>query len=162
MTHKVSMAINGESYDFDIPPNWTLLELIREHVNLRGTKDACRQGTCGSCTVLIDGVPRRACLELAVRCGDKEVRTVESLEVDGTLHRLQQAFIDEGAVQCGFCTSGMLMTAVAFLEETPEPTERQVREALIGNLCRCTGYTPIVRAVLAASSPPKHSGELGA
>ena len=153
VTHKLSMAINGEEYDFDIPVNWTLLHLLREHVNLRGTKDACRQGTCGSCTVLVDGVPKRACLELAVRCDDKQIRTVEGLEVDGKLHRLQQAFIDEGAVQCGFCTAGMLMMASAFLEQTPHPTEQQVREALVGILCRCTGYNRIVRAVLAAAVP---------
>lgn len=161
MTHKLSMAINGEDHDFDVPANWTLLELLREHANLRGTKDACRQGTCGSCTVLIDGVPKRACLELAVRCDDTNVQTVEGMEVDGKLDRLQRAFIDEGAVQCGFCTSGMLMTATAFLAETPNPTEQQVREALVGNLCRCTGYTGIVRAVLAAAEQPENSSELG-
>ncbi len=160
MTHKLAMTINGEEHDFDIPANWTLLQLLRDHVNLRGTKDACRQGTCGSCTVLIDGVPKRACLELAVRCDNKQIQTVEGLQVDGKLHRLQQAFIDEGAVQCGFCTSGMLMMASAFLEETPHPSESQVREALVGNLCRCTGYTSIVRAVLAAAEHPEPAGEL--
>jgi carbon-monoxide dehydrogenase small subunit len=156
------MTINGETHDLDVPANWTLLHLLRDHLSLNGTKDACRQGTCGSCTVLIDGVPRRACLELAVRCDNAEIRTVEGLEVDGKLHPLQQAFIDEGAVQCGFCTAGMLMTATAFLDETPQPTEHQVREALVGNLCRCTGYTRIVRAVMTAAKQPGPSAEPGA
>ena len=116
-----------------------------------GTKDGCRQGVCGSCTVLVDGIPVRACLQLAVRCEGKRITTIEGLTVDGRLHRLQQAFIDAGAVQCGYCTPGMLMMASAFLDENPSPTEEQVCEALVGNLCRCTGYKRIVRAVLAAS-----------
>ncbi len=146
----LSLTINGEDHELDVPANWTLLQLLKDELGLIGTKDGCRQGACGSCTVLVDGIPIRACLQLAVRCRAKRVTTIEGLKVDGKLHWLQQAFIDAGAVQCGYCTPGMLMMASAFLDENPNPTEHQVREALIGNLCRCTGYNRIVRAVMAA------------
>ena len=147
----LSLTVNGEFREVSIPANRTLYQLVKEDLNLVGTKDGCRQGVCGSCTVMVDGVPVRSCLTLAVRCEGKHVTTVEGLKSNGMLHPLQQAFIDEGAVQCGFCTPGMLITAVAFLKENPRPTEEEVREALIGNLCRCTGYVRIVRAVMAAS-----------
>ena len=146
----LSLTINDEDHELDVPANWTLLQLLKDGLGLIGTKDGCRQGVCGSCTVLADGIPIRACLQLAVRCRGKRVTTIEGLKVDGKLHWLQQAFIDAGAVQCGYCTPGMLMMASAFLDENPNPTEHQVREALIGNLCRCTGYNRIVRAVMAA------------
>ncbi len=146
----LSLTINGEHHELDVPANWTLLQLLKDELGLIGTKDGCRQGVCGSCTVLADGIPIRACLQLAVRCRGKRVTTIEGLKVDGKLHWLQQAFIDAGAVQCGYCTPGMLMMASAFLDENPNPTENQVREALIGNLCRCTGYNRIVGAVMAA------------
>ena len=132
-------------------PHWTLLQLLGDVVGLTGTKNGCSQGVCGACTVLLDGEPVRACLLLAVRADGRRVTTVEGLGADGALHRLQQTFVDEGAVQCGFCTPGMLMVALALLEENPRPTEMEVRDALIGNLCRCTGYARIVRAVLAAA-----------
>ncbi len=128
-----------------------MYQLLKEELGLVGTKDGCRQGVCGSCTVLVDGLPVRSCLTLAVRCAGKHVTTVEGLKSNGKLHPLQQAFIDEGAVQCGFCTPGMLIMAAAFLKQNPEPTEEAVREALLGNLCRCTGYARILRAVMAAS-----------
>lgn len=147
----LSLTVNGEFREVSIPANRTLYQLVKEDLNLVGTKDGCRQGVCGSCTVMVDGVPVRSCLTLAVRCEGKHVTTVEGLKSNGMLHPLQQAFIDEGAVQCGFCTPGMLITAAAFLNENPRPTEEEVREALIGNLCRCTGYVRIVRAVMAAS-----------
>lgn len=146
----LSLTINGEDHELDVPVNWTLLQLLKDELGLIGTKDGCRQGVCGSCTILVDGIPVRACLQLAVRCEGKRITTIEGLTVDGRLHRLQQAFIDAGAVQCGYCTPGMLMMASAFLDDNPNPTEHQVREALIGNLCRCTGYNRIVRAVMAA------------
>ncbi len=146
----LSLTINDEDHELDVPVNWTLLQLLKDELGLIGTKDGCRQGACGSCTVLVDGIPIRACLQLAVRCQGKRVTTIEGLKVDGKLHWLQQAFIDAGAVQCGYCTPGMLMMASAFLDDNPNPTEHQVREALIGNLCRCTGYNRIVRAVMAA------------
>ena len=154
MTQSLSLKVNDDVWEVSIPANRTLYQLIKEDLNLVGTKDGCRQGVCGSCTVMVDGVPVRSCLTLAVRCQGKHVTTVEGLKSNGMLHPLQQAFIDEGAVQCGFCTPGMLITAAAFLKETPKPTEEEVREALIGNLCRCTGYARIIRAVMTASRNP--------
>lgn len=161
MTQLLTLTINGEEHKLGTPANWTLLQLLKDGLGLIGTKDGCRQGVCGSCTVLVDGIPVRACLQLAVRCHGKHVTTIEGLKVDGKLHRLQQAFIDAGAVQCGFCTPGMLMMATAFLDENPSPTEEQVREALVGNLCRCTGYNRIVGAVLATASHSASAPEAG-
>jgi len=149
--HRLSLTVNGVAYELDVPSHRTLFQVLREDLELAGTKDACRQGVCGSCTVHIDGVPMRSCLALAVRCEGRHVTTVEGLETDDRIAPLQQAFMDAGAVQCGYCTPGMLMMASALLEANPDPTETEVREALIGNLCRCTGYAPIVRAVLAAA-----------
>jgi carbon-monoxide dehydrogenase small subunit len=152
------LTVNGEAQELDVRDNRTLIEVLRDDLELTGTKDACRQGVCGSCTVLVDGVPIRSCLTLAVRCEGKHVTTVEGLRRDGRLDRLQQAFIDAGAVQCGYCTPGMLMMATALLRENPAPTADDVREHLIGNLCRCTGYQRIVRAVLAASAGEHATG----
>ena len=151
MTQPISVTVNGETLTLDVADNWTLFHLIKDELGLIGTKDGCRQGVCGSCTVLVDGVPVRSCMALAARCGGKTVTTIEGLRVNGELHPLQQAFIDAGAVQCGYCTPGILLTMAAYLEENPTPTEDEVREALIGNLCRCTGYARIVRAVMKAS-----------
>lgn len=148
---KMAVTINGESHELDVSVNKTLIDLIKDDLGLVGTKDGCRQGVCGACTVLVDGVPIRSCLELAIRCDGKHITTVEGLREAGSLHPLQQAFIDAGAVQCGYCTPGMLMMATAFLKENPNPTEEEVREALIGNICRCTGYTGSVQAVLAVA-----------
>ena len=150
MKQTVAFTVNGRPYEVDVPVNWTLLRLLRDELGLIGTKDGCSQGVCGACTVLLDGVTVRACLSLAVRVDGCNVTTVEGLKQDGKLHRLQQAFMDQGAVQCGFCTPGMLLSSAALLEENPTPNEDEVREALVGNLCRCTGYTRIVRAVVAA------------
>jgi carbon-monoxide dehydrogenase small subunit len=147
----LSLTVNGEVREVSTRANRTLYQVIKEDLNLVGTKDGCHQGVCGSCTVMVDGTPVRSCLTLAVRFHGKHVTTVEGLKSNGRLHPLQQAFIDEGAVQCGFCTPGMLITAVAFLKENPSPTEDEVRHALLGNLCRCTGYARIIRAVMAAS-----------
>jgi carbon-monoxide dehydrogenase small subunit len=146
----VALTVNGTPYEVEVPVNWTLLRLLRDELGLIGTKDGCSQGVCGACTVLLDGVTVRACLSLAVRADGCSLTTVEGLKQDGKLHRLQQAFMDQGAVQCGYCTPGMLLSSAALLEENPEPDEEEVREALVGNLCRCTGYTRIVRAVVAA------------
>ena len=151
MTQRLSLTVNGVKHELDVPANRTLFHLLREDLDLVGAKDGCRQGVCGSCTVLVDGVPIRSCLALAVRYEGRHVTTVEGLKVDGKLDRLQQEFVNAGAVQCGYCTPGILMVATALLAENPVPTEEEVREGLIGNLCRCTGYTRIVRAVLAAS-----------
>ena len=148
---KMAVTINGESHELDVSVNKTLIDLIKDDLGLVGTKDGCRQGVCGACTVLVDGVPIRSCLELAIRCNGKQITTVEGLREVDSLHPLQQAFIDAGAVQCGYCTPGMLMMATAFLKENPNPTEEEVREALIGSICRCTGYTGSVQAVLAVA-----------
>jgi aerobic-type carbon monoxide dehydrogenase small subunit (CoxS/CutS family) len=151
MMQSLTLTVNDEAREVSIPVNRSLYQLIKEELALVGTKDGCRQGVCGACTVLVDGLPVRSCLTLAVRCAGKHVTTVEGLKSNGKLHPLQQAFIDEGAVQCGFCTPGMLIMASAFLKQNPEPTEEEIREALLGNLCRCTGYARILRAVMAAS-----------
>ena len=145
---KLAITINGEPRDIEIPVNTTLIDLINNDLGLIGTKDGCRQGVCGACTVLVDDVPVRSCLALAVRFQGKNITTVEGLRDAGRLHPLQQAFIDNGAVQCGYCTPGFLMMAVAFLKENPTPTEEKIREALVGNICRCTGYSGSVRAVM--------------
>jgi len=143
------LSVNGEEYDIYIPPNRTLLEVLREELELTGTKEGCGEGVCGSCTVLCDGFPIRSCLTLAAEVQGTEITTVEGLKnEDGQLDLVQQSFIDRGAVQCGFCTPGMLMSAKAFLNRNPSPSEDDVRKGLSGNICRCTGYTKIVEAIM--------------
>jgi carbon-monoxide dehydrogenase small subunit len=151
----VSLCVNGEWSELAVKPRTTLVEAIREQLGLTGTKASCASGTCGACTVLVDGRPVLGCLTLAIECDGAQVRTVEDLARDGKLNALQEAFLDHGAVQCGFCTPGMLISATALLAESPSPTSDEVRIALSGNLCRCTGYHGIVEAVLdvAGSSP---------
>jgi len=152
MNRSIAVTVNGEALTVDIKDNWTLFHLIKDNLGLIGTKDGCRQGVCGSCTVLVDGMPVRSCMALAARCDGKVVTTIEGLRENGELHPLQQAFVDAGAVQCGFCTPGILLTMAAYLKEHPSPSEDDVREALIGNLCRCTGYARIIRAVMKVSA----------
>jgi aerobic-type carbon monoxide dehydrogenase small subunit (CoxS/CutS family) len=147
----LTFTLNGRPCATDAPDHWTVLDLLRDGLSLMGTKYGCGEGVCGTCTVLADGRPLRACLVLAAHVRGRELVTVEGLEVDGRLDRLQTAFVELGAAQCGFCTPGMLLSAKALLAERPAPTEDEVREALAGNLCRCTGYTKIVEAVLAAA-----------
>ena len=144
---EIEVTVNGIRQKYNVPTNMTLLDLIRGQIGLTGTKRGCDQGQCGTCTVLLDGEPVNACLVLAPMADGKSVETVESLAVDGTLHALQKAFIEEGAVQCGFCTPGMLMSAKALLVESANPSRAQVREGLAGNLCRCTGYERVFAAV---------------
>jgi carbon-monoxide dehydrogenase small subunit len=151
-SHKrLTITVNGESHSLDVQPNKTLLEFLREDLGLVGAKEACDTGGCGACTVLLDGKPVYSCLVLALDGQGKEVLTIEGLAPDGQLHPLQQAFMDQGAVQCGFCTPGMILTAKALLDENPKPTEAEVRAAIAGNICRCTGYVKIVNAILAVS-----------
>ena len=147
----LDFTLNGRPCRTETPAHWTVLDLLRDGLALTGTKDGCGEGVCGTCTVLLNGEPVRACLMLAVRLSDKALVTVEGLERDGEPDRLQAAFARAGAVQCGFCTPGMLLSARALLASNPSPTEQDVREALAGNLCRCTGYTKIIEAVLAAA-----------
>ncbi len=145
----ISLIVNKEAYDLYVPPNRTLLEVLREDLELTGTKESCGEGVCGSCTVLCDGLPIRSCLTLAAEVQGSEISTVEGLRIrDGQLDPLQQSFIDHGAVQCGFCTPGILMSARAFLNQNPEPSETDIRKAISGNICRCTGYTKIVEAIM--------------
>ena len=156
--HAITVRVNGEQEHLTVPASMTLLELLRQDLVLTGTKNGCSAGECGACTVLLDGEPVNACLVLAVEADGAEVVTVEGLVDDGRLDLVQQEFMDEGAVQCGFCTPGMLISARALLTRTPHPTEEEIREALVGNLCRCTGYTRIVQAIHKASRSTGRDG----
>lgn len=151
MKEALTLQVNGEEYEVYIEPKKTLLEVLREDLGLTGTKEVCDLGTCGACTVLLNDRPVLSCLILAVACKGKEVRTIEGLRRGETLDPLQNSFIQLGAIQCGMCTPGMIMTAKALLHENPHPTEAEVRRGIAGNLCRCTGYVKIVDAVLEAS-----------
>lgn len=148
MLHEITLNINGETYPVVVKSHDTLVRVLREQLGLTGTKIGCGNGECGACTVLFDGVPVNSCMVLAVEAQGHCIETVEGLSKGGDLHPLQKAFVEHNAVQCGFCTSGMLMSAKALLKRNPHPTEQEVREALVGNLCRCTGYIRIVDAVL--------------
>ena len=148
MKKQISLKVNGREHTLSVEPRRTLLDALRYDLRLTGTKEGCGDGNCGSCTVLMDGQAVNSCLVLAVEADGHNILTIEGLAQDGKLHPLQQSFIDEGAVQCGFCTPGMIMNAKAILDVNPHPTEAQVRLAIAGNLCRCTGYDKIVRAIL--------------
>ncbi|HDI52596.1 MAG TPA: (2Fe-2S)-binding protein [Candidatus Bathyarchaeota archaeon] len=148
---RIRFKLNGREIEVDVEPNTLLLNLLREHLHLTGAKYGCGIGECGACTVLLDGEPILSCLTLAVEVDGREITTIEGLAEDGELHPLQRAFLEEGAVQCGFCTPGMILTAKALLDENPNPSEEEIREYLKGNLCRCTGYVNIVKAVKRAA-----------
>ncbi len=145
----IELKVNGERREVLVEPRTTLLQVLRENLGLTGTKQGCNGGDCGACTVLIDNHPVDSCLTLAIEAQGKEILTIEGLDHQGKLHPLQQAFIDHYAVQCGFCTPGMILSAKALLDKNSHPTEEEVREAISGNLCRCTGYVKIVEAILA-------------
>ena len=147
MKIQLTLKVNGEARDLIVPAHKTLLEVLREDLNLTGTKHGCELGECGTCTVLVDGVPVLSCLALPVELQGREIKTVEGMAENGRLHPLQQAFAELGAAQCGYCTPGILLTAEALLAANATPTRDEVREALAGNLCRCTGYTKILEAV---------------
>jgi aerobic carbon-monoxide dehydrogenase small subunit len=151
MKQRLILDINGEMRELFVEPKKTLLEVLREDLGLTGTKEVCDLGSCGACTVLIDHKPALSCLTLAVACKGKEIMTIEGLKNEDKLHPLQEAFIQKGAIQCGMCTPGFILSAKALLEENPRPTETEVREAISGNLCRCTGYAKIVEAIITAS-----------
>ena len=148
---KIHLNVNGDALDFDVESHWTLLELLRDLAALTGAKEGCGMGVCGACTVLMDGKPVRSCLTLALEAEGARITTVEGLAGEDGLDPLQEAFIEHSAVQCGFCTPGMLMSARALLDEHPDPSESEIREALSGNTCRCTGYAKIVEAVASAA-----------
>ena len=150
--HRIALAVNGEYEQVDVPSQMTLLQMLRDKLALTGTKNGCNAGECGACTVLLNGEPVNSCMVLAVECGGAEILTVEGLAKDGVLDPVQQTIIDHGGVQCGFCTPGILISAKALLDRQLDPTDEDIRQALVGNLCRCTGYLRIVDAVKDAAS----------
>jgi aerobic-type carbon monoxide dehydrogenase small subunit (CoxS/CutS family) len=151
MRELITLQVNGERHDIAVSPHHTLLEVLREDMGLIGTKHGCELGECGACTVLVDGQPILSCLVLPVEVQDSEITTIEGLEQNGKLHPLQETFAELGAAQCGYCTPGMLLSGAAMLRDHPQPTREQIKDALAGNLCRCTGYTKIYEAVDAAA-----------
>ncbi len=152
MAKEISFVLNGEEVKIEIEDHWSLLYLLREKLALTGTKEGCGSGECGACTVIVNGKAVNSCLYLAVEVEGKEVTTIEGLsQKDGELHPLQKAFIEHGAIQCGFCTPGMILSAKALLDENPDPDQEEIETALAGNICRCTGYVQIFEAVKAAS-----------
>lgn len=151
MKQLLTLIINSETFDVAVEPTAYLVDVIRETVGLTGTKKGCNIGDCGACTVLIDGKPTLSCLTLAVACTGKYITTIEGISNGAELHPVQQSFIEKGAIQCGYCTPGMILSATALLEENPHPVEAEIKTALAGNLCRCTGYVKIIDAVKHAS-----------
>jgi carbon-monoxide dehydrogenase small subunit len=151
MKHILQLTVNGTSHDLLVEPNRTLAQVIREDLDLTGTKQGCEVGDCGACTILLDGKPVNSCLILAVEANGHTITTIEGLAGDEGLHPLQSAFVNEGAIQCGFCTSGMILSAKALLDRDQHPTRETIRQAISGNLCRCTGYQKIVDATEVAA-----------
>lgn len=151
MKYSIKIVVNGEDYKLLVRPNDLLLDLLRDRLDLTGTKEGCGTGDCGACTVLVDGKPVNSCLTLAIEVNGKNILTIEGMARAGKLHTIQEAFIDEGAVQCGFCTPGMILSAKALLEENPHPSEEEIKRGIAGNFCRCTGYKKIIQAIQTAS-----------
>ena len=151
----ITLKVNGVEHELAVEPNRTLLDVLRYDLELTGTKKGCDMGECGSCTVILNGKPLNACLVLAVQANGSEVMTIEGMKPADGLHPIQQAFVDHGAIQCGFCTPGMILSASSLLQKNPAPTEPEIRTALSGNLCRCTGYQKIVEAVRSVSERTK-------
>ena len=147
----ISLIVNGKQHWLAVPDHEVLLDTLRERLGLTGTKSGCAMGSCGACTVLVEGEPTLACLLLTKECEGKPILTIEGLKQGSTLHPIQQAFIEAGAVQCGFCTPGMIMTTKALLDRQPNPQEAEIKEAISGNYCRCTGYVKIVKAIQTAA-----------
>ena len=156
ITLPLQLIVNGQSHNLDIEPHLTLLEVLRNDLGLGGSKEGCSTGHCGACTVLINGQPISSCLMLAAEAEGQQVLTVEGLATDGKLHPVQTAFVSNGGLQCGFCTAGMMLSTVALLKRNPNPTEKEIRHSLAGNLCRCTGYHMIVEAVKKAAEVMIH------
>lgn len=160
MKQLITLNVNGENYDVVLHPNATLLDVLRDQLGLTGTKKGCNEGDCGACTVLIDGKTAASCSTLAIDVQGTKIITIEGLAKDGVLHPVQKAFVDKFAIQCGFCTPGMIMSAVALLNEDPNPTEDKIRDYMRGNLCRCTGYVKIIDAVNEAKETMKQRNEV--
>jgi len=155
----IALEINGRTYDLAVEPRDILADIIRKKVGLTGTKKGCGAGDCGACTVLVDGKPVLSCITLAITCQGKKITTVEGLaRQDGTLDPIQQAFVDHGAIQCGFCTPGMIMSAKGLLNRNQKPTQQEIKHAIAGNICRCTGYKKIIEAIEAASETMSTEG----
>ena len=150
-TVTITTTVNGERFTRSVPVNMTLVEFIRDELHLNGTKEGCDEGECGACTILFDGHPFNSCLVLAAEADGHEITTIEGMAHDGRLHPIQEAFLEVGAVQCGYCTPGMILSAKAVLDEFPAPTEAQIRTGIEGNICRCTGYNRIVSAIQLAA-----------
>ena len=148
---EIELNVNGNTYSIAVPPQRTLLEVLREDLGLTGTKEGCSEGECGVCTVLLDGLPVRSCILFAVDVRGRSVTTIEGVGQREKLHPIQKAFIEQGAIQCGFCTPGMILSAKSLLDHNPSPSEEEIRVAISGNLCRCTGYQKIVKAIQTAS-----------
>jgi len=151
MKQPITLTINSEQHELLVEPYWSLLDTLRDHLHLTGTKKGCDEGDCGACTVLLQGQTATSCMVLALDARDQEIVTVEGLAQGEKLHPVQEAFVQYGGVQCGFCTPGLIMSAVGLLRDNPQPTEEDVRFAIGGNLCRCTGYTKVVQAILQAA-----------
>lgn len=155
----ITLRINGETYDVLVPPWRTLLEVLRESLGLTGTKRSCQEGQCGTCTVLIDGKPINSCLYLAIEAQGKDILTIEGLsKADAHLHQIQKSFVQKGGIQCGFCTPGLVLATKALLIDNPDPSEDEIREAIVGHLCRCTGYFQIVEAIQDAAREMARQG----
>jgi aerobic carbon-monoxide dehydrogenase small subunit len=152
MKKLINLTVNRKKYELAVMPNMTLADMLRKELGLTGTKKGCDAGDCGTCTVILDGKPVNSCLVLAVQAGGREVLTIEGMGSDEGLHPIQKAFVEKGAIQCGFCSPGMILSAKALLDGNPKPTELEVRTAISGNLCRCTGYQKIVEAILTTAA----------
>lgn len=151
----ITLRVNGEIHELLVPPWRTLLEVLREMIGLTGAKRSCQEGQCGACSVLVDGKSVNSCLYLAVEAQDKDIRTVEGLMQEGVLDQIQKSFVQKGAIQCGFCTPGFVVATTSLLNENPEPSEDEIRHAMVGHLCRCTGYVQIVEAIQDAAGQLK-------
>ncbi len=158
MRELITLHVNGERHELAVQPHHSLLEVLREDMGLIGTKHGCELGECGACTVLLDGLPVLSCLTLPIEIQDSEITTIEGIEHNGILHPLQETFAELGAAQCGYCTPGILLSGIALLRDNPHPTREQMKEALAGNLCRCTGYTKIYEAIDAAAQRSEKDG----
>lgn len=155
MKQEIELKVNGRICEVEIEPWWTLVDVLRDHLHLTGTKKSCGEGDCGACTVLMDGEPVNSCLMLAIEARGKDITTIEGISQGGELHPIQEAFMKFGAVQCGFCTPGMIMATKALLDRNPNPSEEEIKKSLSGHLCRCTGYVQIIEAVTAAAEKMK-------
>lgn len=151
MLHEITLLVNSREYMLSVESDALLIDVLRDQLCLTGTKKGCGTGDCGACTIIMDGIAVTSCLMLAVAAQGKSITTIEGLEQEGRLHSIQDAFIQHGAIQCGFCTPGMILTAKTILDENPDPSEAEIRFGIAGNLCRCTGYTKIVEAIMAAA-----------